>query len=221
MKFSNAYNGISKIFLAEILSIFAAITAIVGAALLIAGVDIAKQSTEVSVSGFSIGGGLFILATCIIGLVSLILYIMGLSRAAKDEKAFKSALTAALVGVIASIVAGIFANNDFVYTFATIIGKFTELVAFFYSISGICGLAALMQNQDLTDRSMSLMKIVCVVLVVSAILIIVTAFLPATNPLTSFLTIFSSICSIVAYIMYLVILSRAKKALAEFKGTEE
>lgn len=216
MKYPNAYKGVNRIFIAEIISIIAAIFAIIGVTMLLAGVtgvDL-NVSAELPMNGLTVGGSIFTIVTAVLSVVSFIMYIIGVVNASKDESSFKTALYAILVGIIAGLVGGIFSGNLVIYGLASVVSKFCELIALFFCIGGIGNLAVSLQNEEIANKATTLVKFICAVIIIGIIISVIVTFVPIPATLASILSIVSSVCSIISYIMYLFLLSGAKNMLS-------
>ena len=113
MRFPNAYNGVKKIFSAEILHLVAVILMAVGlVTAVIAGVvgtavgdaaELTEGEFVVTVGG--IIGAVSILAVGgILALIAFILQIVGVGQAMKDESYFKTAFIFIFVSVIFEVI---------------------------------------------------------------------------------------------------------------------
>lgn len=213
MRFPNAYKGVSRIYLAEILSLIAAILGIISAVVVLAGAGSAAAGN--GGTGLVVGGGLFLTITMILMLASFIINIIGVSNAAQDEPAFKTAMIFILVGILCSILGGVLASNLVVYSIASIVSRVCEILVFWFSINGISNLAVALENNEIYERADSLAKLILGVYIAVIILTIVTSFIALPFFLSTVISIVTSICLIVAYFMYLSLLSGAKNMLAE------
>ena len=215
MRFPNAFKGVSRIYLAEILSLIATIIGIVSVIVVFAGAGTAAAGNGGTGAGLAVGGGLFLAITAILMLASFIINIIGVSNASQDEPAFRTAMIFIVVGTLCSIVAGIFSGNPVIYSIATIVSRVSEILVFWFSINGISNLAVAMEDNEIYERADSLAKLILGVYIVVIILTIVTSFVLLPLFLTSIISIVTSICMIVAYFMYLSLLSGAKSMLSE------
>ena len=147
MRFPNAYKGVSRIYLAEILSLVAAILGIVSAIVVAAG----SGGTG---AGLAIGGSFFLAVTTVLILAGFIINIIGVSNASHDEPAFKTALLFIVLGILCSIVGSIFAGNPVIYSIALIVSRISEILVFWFCINGISNLAvALKKMRSMRERT--------------------------------------------------------------------
>ena len=114
MKFTNAYQGVKKIFAAEILSLICSICATVTLALPVVGVIAAANNSQggtvASLGGFAV----LAIASMVLAIIAFIFKLIGVNKASKDEPSFKIALYLILAGIAVSVAGGIFnGRHDF------------------------------------------------------------------------------------------------------------
>ena len=214
MKFPNAYDGVSKIFLAEILALIAAACGVVTAILVLSGVGAEQVGSAALGGGLAIGGGIFGLAATVLLVISFILNILGVSHASKDEEGFKSALIAIIVGIIAAVVGAIFSKNLTLAAICDIVSKICEILVFWFCISGIINLAEKLRDNNVRNKAESLVKLIIGMYAVGIVLAIINAFVTFKHFLENVISVAAAVLSIIAYIMYLSLLSSAKRMLA-------
>lgn len=219
MKFPNAHNGVKKIFTAEILSLIGTVVLVVAAILALAAggmisTGAADQAVE-QTTGIVAGAGLFGLVGGILMIVAFILNLVGIISAKKDEGSFSTALTFTIVGIAASLLAGLFANNAMMSDLAQIITNFAQMMVAYYVVQGIANLAVRLHNPAMVERGnqvrMYLMIAYCIPIVVNFLSMIFSmrekSFVAEALGLTAL------ILSLVVYFIYLGYLSKAKKML--------
>ena len=214
MKFPNAFKGVSQIYKAELISILAAVCTGIGAILAIFGVGVADVGSEAVGAGFAITGGLFVIGTAVLMVISYFLNIIGVNNAAKDEEGFKRAMIAIIVGIIASVVAGIFSNNETVSLLAQLVSRICEVLVFWFCIGGIRNLAVKMNDRNIANKADSFIKLIIGIYVVGIVLAIIGSFVKVGGFLDGFIDVAGAACSIVAYLSYLSLLKGAKEMLA-------
>ena len=106
MKYPNAYAGIKKIFVSQILEIISVIFFLIGMIAVIAGAVSLTGETEVAAAGLVTAGVGVILAIAgsIIAIIALILNLIGLNKAKNDEKNFQYAFWFVIIGLAATII---------------------------------------------------------------------------------------------------------------------
>ena len=214
MRYPNAYKGVSQIYKAELIAILAVICTGIGAILAIFGVGVADVGSEAVGKGFAITGGLFVIATAVLMIVSYILNIIGVGNAAKDESGFRSAMIAIIIGIVASIVAGIFANKEVVCLIAQLVSKICDIMVFWFCIGGIRNLADKMNDRNIASKADSFTKLIIGIYVVGIVLAIIGSFVKVGGFLDGFIDVAGAVCSIVAYLSYLSLLKGARDMLA-------
>ena len=214
MRYPNAYKGVSQIYKAELIAILAVICTCIGAILAIFGVGVADVGSEAVGAGFAITGGLFVIATAVLMIVSYILNIVGVGNAAKDEVGFRSAMIAIIIGIVASIVSGIFANKEIVCLLAQLVSRVCDIMVFWFCISGISNLADKMNDRAVANKADSFTKLIIGIYVAGIVLAIIGSFVKSGGFLDGFIDVAGSVCSIVAYLSYLSLLKGAKDMLA-------
>lgn len=213
MRYPNAFKGVSQIYKAELIAILAVICTGIGAILAIFGVGVADVGSEAVGKGFAITGGLFVIATAVLMIVSYILNIIGVGNAAKDESGFRSAMIAIIIGIVASIVAGIFSNKEVVCLLAQLVSKICDIMVFWFCIGGIRNLADKMNDRNIANKADSFTKLIIGIYVVGIVLAIIGSFVK-TGFMDGFIDVAGSICSIIAYLSYLSLLKGARDMLA-------
>ena len=214
MRYPNAFKGVSQIYKAELIAIVAVICTGIGAILAIFGVGVADVGSEAVGAGFAITGGLFVIATAVLMIVSYILNIIGVGNAAKDEIGFRSAMIAIIVGIVASIVAGIFANKEAVSLIAQLVSKICDVMVFWFCIGGIRNLADKMNDRVIADKADSFTKLIIGIYIAGIVLAIIGSFVKAGGFLDGLIDVAGVVCSIVAYLSYLSLLKGARDMLA-------
>lgn len=203
--YPNAANGISKIYLAQIIGIIASVAVFVTG---IAGLSATGSALSGNINGIysslgvvGLAGGLAV----ILGIVSFVLTFLGLNTAKRDHSAFGTAFYIVIVGIVCSILSGCL-GGGLIKSILDIINSLVDLGVMFFVIQGV---TALLPNSNLVDRGRSLIGIAGVAIVVE----IIANILSGVFALGLLTTIISTICSFVFYVLYLLFLSEAKKEL--------
>ena len=214
MRYPNAYTGVSQIYRAELIAIIAFCCTGIGAILAIFGVGVADVGSQAVGAGFAITGGVFVMATAVLMVVSYVMNIIGVFNAAKDESAFNSAKIAIIIGIVASIVAGIFSNKEVVCLLAQLVSKICDILVFWFCIAGIGNLADKLNDQVISDKADSFIKLIVGIYIVGIVLSIIGSFVKAGGFLDGFIDVAAAVCSIIAFLSYMSLLSGAKNMLA-------
>ena len=213
--FSNAYEGVKKIHKAEILALIATILILIGSIVSATGLQAGEDTA--SGSGLLVGGGLIVIGAALLMIIASFLNIIGVNRASKDEPAFKNALIALLVGIVANIVVSAFSGNSTVSSIGKTVNNVTEILASYFICTGIISLADRLGNSAVSASGKKVRSILMGIWVASAVLNAL-AILFGTNEtmqtIIGITAIVSGIISIVAYFLYIGLLGKAKKMLA-------
>ena len=165
--FTNAYEGVKKIYKAEILALIATILLLVGSVISLTGIQAGENTS--SGEGLLISGGLLVIVAAILMIIAAIMNIVGVNRASKDEAAFKNALIALLFGIAANIVVSAF-NDPTVNSIGKAAVNVTEILASYYICTGIINLADRLGNSDVSARGQKVRSILMGIWVASAVL---------------------------------------------------
>ena len=215
MKFPNAAKGISKIFTSEILELIATIAMGVVSILVAVFAVSAKANNEAG--AVASGLGLIILAAgaSVLVIIALILKIVGVVQASRDEDSFRMFIYLTIYTMIVAIIAGIFSRNTFLYNTINAVSSIGNFVTILLIILGIGNLAAQVGNEEVIDKCSSQFKLILAIGVVSLLARFFSIFLPteAAKGIIIVLIIAATVLSVIQYILYLSLLSKAKKML--------
>ena len=211
MKFPNAFAGVKKLYTSEILSLIALICGLITvfAAFFTAGVIEAGLDSAVDTSlGVT---GVFTILTGILFLIAFILNLVGLSQAGKDDPTFKLALYATILAIVISAGAS-FVPEGVVKELLTVVNEIMLLLVSLLSITGIMSLSRQCMNAEMENRGKKLIKIITASIIVAGISNIVYHFFAEGAVV---LGIVSIVIDLIASLIYLGYLNRARKMLAE------
>ena len=214
--YTKAYEGVKKIYKAEILALIAAILMLMGSIFSATGLQAGEETA--SGNGLLIGGGLIVIVAAILMIVAAILNIIGVNRAAEDESAFKSALIALLAGIAANIVVSAFSGNATISSIGRAISNVTEILASYFICTGVINLADRLNDSAVSASGKKVRSILMGIWAASAVLNVLT-ILSGTNEtmkaVIGIAAIVAVIISIVAYFLYICLLGKAKNMLAK------
>ena len=221
MKFPNAYQGIKKIFTAEILSLIGAACMIIFAVFgVVALAGMAAASGDTALTG-GIGLAVFGLAGGILSLIGLLFLMIGTKRAAQDEPIFNQAYMYILCSLILTL-ASIIISSIWLYgtwdNMSTTVANILAMIATIFIINGVQNLAKQLNRPDMVATGNTYMILLIVVYAVQIIVRILPVFFganAATSRVVGILSLAAEIVSLIVYILYLVFLGKAKKMLAE------
>lgn len=216
MKYPNAVKGLNRIYIAEILSILVAVLIIVLAAM--AGVshvstNAGSEEATHALQSTNLGTPFVILgiAMMLLMLVSWCLNLVGIINASKDETGFKQALWFFLASMAFGIAGAIMeSSNAKVAGWLKVPSTLFELVVMIYVLEGIANLAKNLGKKEIVDKSAQ-----CRTWLMSALILAAAAEVFATlgttgTALTTGSGIASGLLQIIAYVIYLRVLNKAR-----------
>jgi len=217
MRFPNAFSGVKKIWLAEILMLLAAVMGII-MVIVIANNSIVTDDVIVFNEGVA-GTPVSILgiASAVIALLAFILNLVGLIVARKDDSGFKIALFVTILGVIASAISAIWSTNAGLVKWMDTLTTIFSMFASYYVLTGIANLAD--QIPDAATKALALKSRTLVegsfCLTVIFKLIINIFNIQNGSTIYTILAVVAMLLELVSYILYLRALSKGKQMLAK------
>ena len=215
--FPNAYNGVKKIYTAEILSLIGTICLLIAAILVLVGIAASTVSDGTAVAGV-VGGGFLGIAASVLMFISFIMNLVGLSNAAKDETAFKNALIVSVVGIVASVAMGAIPSGSLVADLCETVTQICQLLVTLLVCNGIISLAQRMGEPAMVEKGNTARKMLMAMWIVAIVVDIVSTLIDrggTPSTISSILSIIALVVSIVSYIFYLRLLSSARTMLAK------
>ena len=213
MELNSAKKGVGMIYIGEILSLCAVILAAVSS------IVIAMSATNGGTTAITEGGlagiGLIAILTVVAVIIAFIFQVIGVSRASKEEPEFKKAMAFLIGGLVVAFVAGFFGNSEVVKDIAGMLGNFCNLMVTIYIIQGCSYLAKKVGDEHVEKMASSTVKIITALYVVSILLGLVTAFISSREMVVvaGILAIVIAVVSVIAYILFLKVLSQTKNIL--------
>ena len=215
MKFPNAAKGISKIFTSEILALIAAIAT--GVASILAAVMYASAKTNSTAGAAASGIGMLVLGlgASVLLVIALILQIVGVVQTSRDEDSFKMIIYLTIFTLIVAVVAAIFSRVSFLYNIANAVSAIGGFVTTLLIILGIGNLGVQVGNDEVIDKCSSQFKLILGIGIVALLARFFCIFLPTVpaQGIVIALAVVALVLSIIQYILYLSLLSKAKKML--------
>ena len=212
MTLPNAYKGVKKLFIAEILQLIG--IALILIAMVFLGAARAAYTTEGltgATEGLALSGLLPLFGGLLLPLIAFILSLVGLRQASKDEhdhmnKAFWCAICGLILSIIASTLQGLHLGGGSVFNF---IATILEMCMIIFSIMGVSEVTQNIARQDVADMGPKILTFAVIAIVASLIARITGAFIGGIA-----VTI-SIVFMLAAYVVYLVFLGKATSALAK------
>ena len=213
MRFPNAYKGVSKLFLAEILMLIGAVVSIIAAVILLAAYSADPNGLiEGAVATMGVSS-IALLAAGVLAIIGFILNLVGLVQAKKDDGGFKIALIFALICIVLSIVSSILTTiNPWLSGWMEFVVTIFELAVFEYVVLGIMSLSNQLGDQGMVSFGSKVRMLISILYIV---LLIIRLFGNINVTFAGVVGIVGAILELVVYIGYLIYLAKAKKMLAK------
>lgn len=215
MKFPNAAKGISKIFTSEILALIAAIATGVASILAAVMYASAKTNSTAGAAASGIGTLVLVLGASVLLVIALILKIVGVVQASKDEDSFKMIIYLTIFTLIVAVVAAIFSRVTFLNNIANAVSAIGSFVTTLLIILGIGNLGVQVGNDEVIDKCSSQFKLILGIGIVALLARFFCIFLPTVpaQGIVIALAVVALVLNVIQYILYLSLLSKAKKML--------
>ncbi len=222
MTFPNAFQGVKKLFTSEILKLIATLCALIGSIAGVLTIAAAVNESNGGVVGGSIATVVLGLGATVLLLIAYILKLIGLKKAGNDEPRFAQAFIIAIFALILAVVSGILGSlnvgNGVVDTIFQILANVAEIIITVFVIQGIQNLAEKLNQHDIAETGSKLQIIIIVfyvLAIIASVLPLIFGANPATATISSIIAIVGAVLNLIAYIVFLVYLSKAKNMLAQ------
>ena len=217
MRFPNAFRGVKKIWLAELLMLLAAVVGIILIVVIAANSTLVDGQVVVDKVAVETPAAILGICTALIALVAFVLNLVGLINARKDDSAFQIALFVTLLGIVASVISSIWSSNQGLTKWMDTVLTICSMFASYYVLTGIANLAE--QYPDPATKSLALKSRTLVegTFCATAIFkLIINIFkIQDGSTIYTILSIIALVLELVSYILYLRALSKGKKMLAK------
>lgn len=171
MKFPNAYKGVKNIFSSEILNLISAVLS----SLLVIAAAVDKQR---SLTGFVLVIALF---AGLGSIAALILQLVGIFQAAKDETSFEKARVSIITALVLSFLSAVYGDDPAVIAVPLkLAASIASLCCGLFIIKGIMNLSRRLHQVDMTDRGRRLYHFILIVACSGTVLELISAILPRT-----------------------------------------
>lgn len=215
MRFPNAYRGVKKIWLAEMLMLLAAIVGIV--IVIVAAMNGSMVGEDIVISeGVKTPIAILGIVTAVILLIGFILNLIGLINANNDDSAFRIALLVTILGVVASAISAIWSNNETLNKWMDTAITICSMFASYYVLTGIANLAEKMSDAATKALALKSRTLVEGSFCATALFkLIISIFkIQDGSTISTILAVVALLLELVSYILYLRALSKGKKMLA-------
>ena len=216
MRFPNAFRGIKKIWLAELLMLLAAVVGIIMVIVMatngtMVGEDIIineSVKTPIAILG---------IVTAVIALVAFILNLVGLINANNDDPAFRIALLVTILGIVASAISAIWSNNETLNKWMDTALTICSMFASYYILTGIANLAEKMSDAATKAVALKSRTLVEGSFCATALFkLIISIFkIQEGSTISTILAVIALLLELVSYILYLRALNKGKQMLAK------
>jgi len=216
MRFPNAFDGVSKIRTSQILAVVATALLFISAILGLAMIPLSNGGPGNALYALLAAFGFVAMAAGIISIIALIINIIGINRASKDEPIFKTALIAVVVNILLSGIGSAAGENGSTLSdLMSILSSVAQVITCILIIRGIISLADQLGDGEMVERGNTTRNLVLCLFAVSLVLKAVSDFfIRGSGTASSILTLVAAILSLVQFIVYLSYLTRAKNMLA-------
>ena len=141
MRFPNAFRGVKKIWLAELLMLLAVVVGIVLLVVVAANSTMAGDQVVINKDAVQTPAAILGIGAALIALIGFILNLVGLINARKDEAAFKVALLVTGLGIIAAAIGAIWSSNERLNAWMDTLITIFSMFASYFVLTGIANLA--------------------------------------------------------------------------------
>ena len=224
MMFPKARKGVTKIFIAEICTLIAAVVSGIVSVLVTKAGGIENFSFEGNMTSSSQIVLICSIAAAALLLLAGIFKIIGYIQAAGDEEYFTRAIIYAVIGVVLYVIAGFLQNKtgavmEWIYTIVIAVAELMQLLVMTSTVNGLAELSYRCRRDDLEARGSTINKIIGTVFSLNIALVIggrlLKLFVNETviNTITVIVTVIIVILTVIAYILYLGYLGKVSAML--------
>ena len=216
MRFPNAFRGVKKIWLAEMLMLLAAIVGIIIVIVMAANGTMVGEDIVIN-EGVKTPIAVFGIVTAVIALVAFILNLIGLINANNDDSAFRIALLVTILGIAASAISAIWSNNETLNKWMDTALTICSMFASYYVLTGIANLAEKMSDAATKAVALKSRTLVEGSFCATALFKLIISIFKIQNgsTISTILAVIALLLELVSYILYLRALSKGKKMLAK------
>ena len=216
MRFPNAYRGVKKIWLAEMLMLPAAIVGIIMVIVMAANGTMVGEDIVIN-EGVKTPIAVLGIVTAVIALVAFILNLIGLINANNDDSAFRIALLVTILGIAASAISAIWSNNETLNKWMDTALTICSMFASYYVLTGIANLAEKMSDAATKAVALKSRTLVEGSFCATALFKLIISIFKIQNgsTISTILAVIALLLELVSYILYLRALSKGKKMLAK------
>ena len=221
MRFPNAYDGVKKIYTAEILSIVAGVLGILTA---IMGVFAAAALTTGTGGGMlaglvtGAGAGVLGFIMLILMIVAFIMNILGVSSASKDEEMFSQAMMWIIIGIVVNVASTLLGGIKLLSGLLGIVSTFASFMVTYSVLKGIISISSNICDSAVAAAAENSVRFLMLTYLLSAVFglvgTILSSFGTGGGILAAILTVIEIVFQLVSYFIYFGVLGKAKDMLA-------
>ena len=206
-----------KIFTAQILGLIASVAMIIGLIFLIVTAAAADANAQGGAVAAGIGTIILLAGAAVLVMIGSIMTLVGVIQASRDEGAFKTALIAIIISLVAAVIAAIFSSSGVVQSICQIIQNVMSLAATLFVINGVTNLAEKMNNTEVWSKGRNLLKVIVCIYALSLIASFISLIFGGifVSMTAAILSLIAAILNVISYFLYLSLLNKGKKMLAE------
>ena len=163
--------------------------------------------------------GFFVIAVAILAIVALVLELVGVFFAGKDNQTFMKAFYCIIANLVISIVSSIIGARVF-SAIASVANTILNLAFIYFTILGIIELANQLGNSQMADEGQKTTKYYFILFAVSAIFDIVASIFEGIENLyfvSNIFGILSAIAGIIAFVLFFMYIKKAVTMLESAK----
>jgi len=217
MRFPNAFRGVKKIWLAELLMLLAAVVGIVLVVVIAANSTLVGEEVIVNEDAVKTPAAILGIGTTLIALIALVLNLLGLFNARSDDAAFRIALLVTVLGIVASAISAIWSNNQGLVKWMDIAITIFSMFASYYVLTGIANLADKYPDDATKKLALKSRTLVEGSFCATALFKLIISIFKIQDGSTIYtiMSIVALLLELVSYILYLRALAKGKKMLAK------
>ncbi|MBQ9180292.1 MAG: hypothetical protein IJ132_05770 [Firmicutes bacterium] len=208
--YGNAKRGITLIYMGQLLSIAAAIMMMISVGM------IAVKGEAPTVEDVSSTSMILMVVGLLCALAAFLMKFFGVTKASSDDGNFKKALTFLIIGLVASIIqSAVDGRIDWLSDLGAIAKGICDLAVTVFIIRGVATIAENIGNdpvRELGNRTLKMIVLIyLLVIAMGVIMLLLNGDSMAT--VEGILAIGAMVISVIAYIMFLKLLSQGRKML--------
>ena len=227
LKYPDAAKGVGRIFVSEIMALWIAISAfvlLVATIVVLAFDEISEESFDKWIrTGESIPLSPAMIVIIVAGstlvisaIASILLLVLGLTRAARDEKLFKMSFMFLIFAVITGLAEFIASRfSPFVSDGISVLFTICRFLVTYFVLMGINNLAKKLEREDVSKIALTCRNLICFTYIVVACVTFLSALIQNNIGImiVNIVIIVNLLLDIVCYFIYLVALRKARKML--------